>query len=86
VRKTKVVNLYEAKTHLSRLIEEASSGSEIIIAKAGTPKARLVPIENPRGKRRPGGWEGRIQISDDFDDELPAEILAGFVGDEEEGG
>jgi prevent-host-death family protein len=78
-----VVNLYEAKTHLSKLIEEASAGSEIIIAKAGKPKARLVPIEKPSSKRKPGGWEGRVQISDDFDDELPADILAGFLGDDE---
>lgn len=83
--KPKIVNLYEAKTHLSKLIEEASAGSEIIIAKAGKPKARLVPLEKPRSKRRPGGWEGQVQISDDFDDELPAEILAGFLGEDEEG-
>ena len=83
--KTKIVNLYDAKTHLSKLIEEASSGSEIIIAKAGKPKARLVPIEKPPSKRRPGGWEGRVQISDDFDDELPADILAGFLGEDDGG-
>jgi len=69
--KTKTVNLYEAKTHLSRLIEEASSGSEIIIAKAGEPKVRLVPIEKPRMRRHPGWLEGRIEVADDFDRELP---------------
>ena len=80
--KTKTVNLYEAKTHLSRLIEEASSGSEIIIAKAGKPKARLVPIEKPRMKRRPGVWKGQIWIADDFDDDLPSDVLAGFLGED----
>ena len=81
--KTRVVNLYEAKTHLSKLVEEASNGSEIIIAKAGQPKARLVSIEKPRAERSPGGWEGQIRISDDFDDELPADLLAGFLGEDE---
>lgn len=80
--KTRMVNLYDAKTHLSKLVERASAGEEIIIAKAGKPKARLVPLEKPPGDRKPGGWEGRVWIADDFDDELPPEILAGFYGDE----
>jgi prevent-host-death family protein len=60
VRKTKTVHLYTAKTHLSRLVEEAAAGSEIIIAKAGKARARLVPLETTKTPRRPGGWEGRI--------------------------
>ena len=80
----KTVNLYEAKTHLSKLVDEAAAGTEIVIAKAGTPKARLVPLEKRKQLRRPGGWEGRIRISDDFDDELPAEVLAGFLGANED--
>ena len=79
--KVKTVNLYEAKTHLSKLIEEASAGSEIIIAKAGKPKARLVPLVKPVRKRQPGGWEGQVLIADDFDDDLPLDILAGFLGE-----
>ena len=82
--KPKTVNLYEAKTHLSKLVEEASEGAEIIIAKAGTAKARLVPLEQPKRGRKPGGWEGRIWISDDFDDELPPDVLAGFTGAEDD--
>ena len=81
--KKKTVNLYEAKTHLSKLIEEASAGDEIIIAKAGKPKVRLVPAEEQRRKRQPGGWEGRVEIAEDFDDELPADILAGFLNEDE---
>ena len=81
--KPKTVNLYEAKTHLSRLVEEASHGAEIIIAKAGTAKARLVPLEKAKKERRPGGWEGQVWIADDFDDELPPEVLAGFLGEDD---
>jgi len=71
------VNLYEAKTRLSELVDRAAEGEEIVIAKAGTPMARLVPIEPPP-KRVPGGWEGQIWISDDFDDPLPPEIQKFF--------
>jgi prevent-host-death family protein len=73
----KAINLYEAKTRLSELVERASSGEEIIIAKAGKPVARLVPLA-PARRRKPGGWEGRLWVSDDFDEPLPAEILEGF--------
>jgi prevent-host-death family protein len=83
VPKSKTVNLYEAKTQLSRLVDEAAAGAEIVIAKSGKAKARLVPLENRRPTRAPGGWEGRIRIADDFDDELPPRVLAGFVGEDE---
>lgn len=82
--KPKTVNLYEAKTHLSKLVDEASGGAEIIIAKAGTARARLMPLEKRRQDRKPGGWEGRVWIADDFDDELPADVLAGFLGEADE--
>ncbi len=75
----KVLNLYEAKTQLSALVEEASAGAEIIIAKAGVPRARLVPIR-PATRRRPGGSKGRIRIAADFDAPLPADVLAAFLG------
>jgi prevent-host-death family protein len=78
----KVLNLYEAKTQLSKLVEEAAAGEEIVIAKAGTPKARLVPLRKPR--RKPGGWEGRVWVSGDFGDELPPDVLAGFLGSDED--
>jgi prevent-host-death family protein len=75
------VNLYEAKTHLSELVERAAAGEEIIIAKAGKPKARLVPIREVREPRKPGALKGQIWIADDFDDPLPPDILAGFMGE-----
>jgi prevent-host-death family protein len=75
-----IINLYEAKTSLSRLVERAAAGEEIIIAKAGKPKARLVPLSARAEPRRPGGWEGKVWVADDFDEPLPAEILAGFEG------
>ncbi|MBI2187996.1 MAG: type II toxin-antitoxin system prevent-host-death family antitoxin [Acidobacteria bacterium] len=76
----KVLNLYEAKSRLSALVEEASAGAEIIIAKAGVPRARLVPLRQRSVRRRPGGSEGRIWISPDFDAPLPKEVLDAFEG------
>lgn len=84
---TRQVNLYEAKAHLSALVEEAAAGGEIVIAKAGEPKARLVPLAPaPRPERRPGLWKGKIWIADDFDAPLPADLLAAFQGDTPPGG
>jgi prevent-host-death family protein len=82
--RSKMVNLYEAKTQLSKLVDEAAAGAEIVIAKSGTAMARLVPLEKRKRARRPGGWKGRVRIADDFDDELPAGVLAGFLGGEDE--
>jgi prevent-host-death family protein len=76
-----IVNLYEAKTNLSSLVERVAEGEEIMIAKAGVPKARLVPITGPRKRRQPGGWEGKIRIRKDFDDPFPAEVLRLFSGE-----
>lgn len=58
----KKVNLYEAKTRLSQLVEEAAAGEEIIIAKAGKPTARLVPLSAAKQVRVPGGWEGKVWL------------------------
>ena len=78
------VNLYEAKTHLSALVEEAARGREIIIAKSGRPKARLVPLAvQDTHLRRPGLGKGRGWIADDFDAPLPPEILRLFTGESE---
>lgn len=73
------INLYEAKTHLSELVERAANGEEIVIAKAGTPRARLVAVREPRQTRVPGGWKGQVHIGPDFDaaDETIAELFAG---------
>jgi len=62
------INIHEAKTQLSKLVEEAAQGEEIIIAKAGKPVARLVPLATNEGKTRiPGGMKGQIWLADDFD-------------------
>lgn len=73
------VNIHEAKTHLSRLIEEVASGKEVVIARAGKPVARLVPyLSQP--ERRPGSMKGRLVVPDDFDDPLSEELLDLFEG------
>jgi len=78
----KQVNLYDAKTHLSELVERAAGGEEIVIAKAGLPRARLVPLARPSKPRRPGAWKGRVWIDPDFDAPLPEDVLAAFEGEE----
>jgi prevent-host-death family protein len=75
-----IVNRHEAKTSLSRLVERAAAGEEIIIAKGGKPKARLVPLAGNFEARQPGGWEGKVWVAEDFDEPLPADILAAFEG------
>jgi len=63
------VNMHEAKTHLSKLVERVERGEEIVIDRAGKPVAKLVPLPQPRsGKRKLGGWEGRVWMAPDFDD------------------
>ncbi|MFX1677364.1 type II toxin-antitoxin system Phd/YefM family antitoxin [Paraburkholderia sp. A2WS-5] len=74
------VNIHEAKTHFSRLVDAAANGEEIVIAKAGKPAARLVPMERAKPIRRFGGLKGKIRIADDFDAPLPDEILSAFEG------
>jgi prevent-host-death family protein len=75
-----IVNIHEAKTHLSRLIERAASGEEIVIGKAGRPVAKLIPYKESKPLRVPGAWEGRIKIADDFD-QLPPEFEAEWYGE-----
>jgi prevent-host-death family protein len=71
----RTVNIHAAKTHLSRLVEAAAAGEEIIIAKAGKPLARLCPLNSRPGKRKLGGLEGKLVIPDDFDAPLPDDVL-----------
>lgn len=79
----KVANIHEAKTTLSKLIEYALAGEEVIISKAGKPIVKLVVYEPHKEPRTPGSWEGKVVMADDFDDPLPAEILRGFLGESE---
>jgi prevent-host-death family protein len=82
----KSVNLYVAKTHLSELVERAAAGEEIVIAKSGKPRARLVGLGVEKKLRRPGVWSSksklktRLWVSPDFDGPLPADLLSEFTG------
>ena len=75
------VNIHEAKTHLSRLLERVAQGEQIVIAKAGKPVACLVGYSENRTPRAGGQWKGLVHIRDDFDAPLPTEIQAGFFGE-----
>ena len=76
------VNIHEAKTHLSRLVEEAAKGESFVIAKAGKPMVKVVPLDAPakRKARRLGFLEGQFKVPDDFDRMAEDEILALFEG------
>ena len=74
------MNIHEAKTQFSKLVDAAMRGEETLIAKAGKPAAKLVSIAAPKMKRKFGILKGKIRISRDFDAPLTDEILAGFEG------
>ena len=74
----KTVNIHAAKTNLSALVEEAAAGNEIIIAKAGKPMARLVPLEKKGFDRKPGRLKHLFKMHDNFDDPLPPDIAEAF--------
>ena len=78
----RIINIHEAKTHLSRLVEEVSAGEELTIAKAGKPLARLVPIKPAKRVRKPGFLKGKIRIANDFDAPLPSDLIDAFEGKE----
>lgn len=74
------INIHEAKTHLSRLVDEVSNGEEIVIAKAGKPLARLIPFRQRTKTRTLGALVGRLSVPDDFDAPLSPDTLADFEG------
>ncbi len=76
------INIHEAKTHFSRLLQRVASGEEITIARAGVPVARLVPIASEKRERPLGFARGEVWIADDFDAPLPDDLLAEFYGGE----
>ena len=77
------VNIHQAKTHLSRLLQRVANGEEVTIARAGVPVARLVPVEPAKKKIRPLGMDrGRVWVADDFDAPLPDDLLKEFYGGE----
>lgn len=77
----KIVNVAEAKAHLPELIERAAGGEEIILGRAGKPRAKLVPLgPDPRTLRTPGKGKGRFRVKKGFDDALPEDVLRLFEG------
>jgi len=75
-----VINVYEAKTHLSKLLDRVAEGEELVLGKAGKPIARLVPYREQRKQIVPGRLAGKMWIAPDFD-ETPEDIIAAFEGD-----
>jgi prevent-host-death family protein len=76
------VNIHEAKTNLSRLLAQVAAGEEVIIAKAGKPIAKLVPVGPAKPQRRLGGLEGQFKVPDDFDTMFAKEIEEMFYGED----
>lgn len=70
------INVYEAKTQLSKLLDRAAAGEEVVIGRNGRPLARLVPMQRQSAPRVPGAWQGRVWMSDDFDETPPAMLDA----------
>jgi prevent-host-death family protein len=77
-RPSRTYNVHEAKTNLSKLLEQTADGEEVIIARAGVPVARLVPVVAPVADRQLGTEQGAVRIADDFDAPLPADLLDAF--------
>ena len=77
----KTVNIYEAKTRLSQLVEEAAAGEDVVIARAGRPVARLTRLQKTARKRSLGLLDGRFKIPDDFNRPLPQEVVRAFESD-----
>jgi prevent-host-death family protein len=76
----RTVNIHAAKTHLSRLVEAAAAGEDIVIAKSGKPVARLVGLAQSGRKRSLGALRGKIRVPPDFDAPLPTALLDAFEG------
>ena len=74
------VNIHQAKTQFSKLVDAAMRGEETIIAKAGKPAAKLVPVKSAKAARKPGFLKGKIRIASDFDAPLPDDLLDAFEG------
>jgi prevent-host-death family protein len=77
---TEAVNIYEAKTKLSQLVDKAAAGEDVVVSRNGKPLARITRLEPPRRRIRFGVLKGKIRIARDFDAPLPDEVLAGFEG------
>ena len=72
------INIHEAKTHFSKLIERVNAGEEIVVSKAGRPMALLIPFRRPQKERVPGSAKGQITLLPHFDEPLPQKIMKHF--------
>ena len=77
---SETVNIYEAKTRLSQLVDRAAKGDDIVIARAGRPLVRLVAYRSPAAVRKPGRMRGRVRIASDFDAPLPDDLFESETG------
>lgn len=77
---TKAVNIYEAKTRLSQLVDEASKGEDVIVSRHGKPLARITRLEEPKRRIKVGLLKGKLTVPKDFDAPLPDDVLAQFLG------
>jgi prevent-host-death family protein len=76
-----IINIHDAKTHLSRIVEEVAAGKEVIIAKAGKPMAKLVPLDAKPSAKTLGLLKGKVRIPADFNEPLPDSVLRSFEAD-----
>ncbi len=74
------VNIYEAKTRLSQLVDQAASGHDVVVSRNGKPLVRITQLEGPKRRVKFGVLRGKVRIAPDFDAPLPDEVLAGFEG------
>ncbi|HSI47561.1 MAG TPA: type II toxin-antitoxin system Phd/YefM family antitoxin [Ideonella sp.] len=74
------VNIYDAKTRLSQLVDQAASGEDVVVSRHGKPIARITQLSSTKGKIRFGLLKGKVKVAADFDAPLPDEVLAGFEG------
>ncbi|MBS0380718.1 MAG: type II toxin-antitoxin system Phd/YefM family antitoxin [Proteobacteria bacterium] len=77
---TRSINIYEAKTHLSKLVDQAAAGEDVLISRAGKPVARLTALQEPKRVVRFGLLKGSVKVSKDFDAALPADLQTQFEG------
>ena len=79
-RGVQTVNIHQAKTQLSRLVDEVAEGKEVLIAKAGKPLAKLIPLREQKRRRTPGFLKGKLSVAADFDAPLPGDVQKVFEG------
>ena len=74
------VNIYDAKTRLSQLVDKAAAGEDVVVSRNGKPLARITRLESPKRQIRFGLLKGKVRVAPDFDAPLPDEVIAGFEG------